>query len=237
MDKQNEKMIALKAAFPYTIPILTGFTFLGLVYGMLMAGKGYNAGWAFFMSLLIFGGSIQYVAVTLLTVAFNPIQALIISLTINARHLFYGLSMLRKYNGIGKIKYFLIFALCDETYSLVSTTEPPEGVSAKWFYFWISVLDYSYWVIASFIGGLIGNLIKIELAGLDFVLTALFVVLFLEQWKDKENRLPAVIGLICSLISLFFFGPDQFIIPAMVILAIVLISGRRKMDRKESREQ
>lgn len=227
MHKDNEKITALKAAFPHTIPILTGFTFLGLVYGMLMAGKGYAPGWALFMSLLVFGGSIQYVAVTLLTVAFNPVQALILSLTINARHLFYGISLLKKYKGTGKMKYFLIFALCDETYSLTSTKEPPDGVSAKWFYFWISLLDYSYWVTASFLGGILGRLIKMDLVGLDFVLTALFVVLFLDQWKNKGSRLPAIIGVACSIVSLLIFGPDNFIIPTMFILAVVLLCSKK----------
>lgn len=237
MSDNNEKITALKAAFPHTIPILTGFTFLGLVYGMLMASKGYGAGWALFMSLLVFGGSIQYVAVTLLTVAFNPVQALILSLTINARHLFYGLSLLKKYKGTGKIKYFLIFALCDETYSLTSTKEPPQGVSGKWFYFWISLLDYSYWVIASFIGGIIGNLIKIDLAGLDFVLTALFVVLFLEHWKNKTSRAPAVIGIGCSVLCLLVFGADSFIIPTMVVLATVLLCSKKAIKGKAGEEE
>lgn len=237
MSSKNEKIVALKAAFPYTVPILTGFAFLGMVYGMLMASKGYGAGWSLLMSMVVFGGSIQYVAVTLLTAAFNPIQALILSLTINARHLFYGISMLKKYTGTGKLKYFLIFALCDETYSLTSTAQPPEGVSSKWFYFWITFLDYSYWVLASFVGGLLGGLISFDLEGLDFVLTALFVVLFLEQWKEKKNRIPAVIGAACSIGSIFFFGPDNFIIPTMIMLAVVLICGKNKLAQKAGEPQ
>lgn len=233
MSSKNEKIVALKAAFPHTIPILTGFAFLGLVYGMLMAGKGYGAGWSLLMSMVVFGGSIQYVAVTLLTAAFHPIQALLLSISVNARHLFYGISMLKKYSGTGKVKYFLIFALCDETYSLTSTAEPPKEVSSKWFYFWITFLDYSYWVIASFAGGLLGSLIKLDLEGLDFVLTALFVVLFLEQWKEKKNRLPAIVGLVCSIISLCFFGADNFIIPAMILLAVVLISSKKRILGRE----
>ncbi|MCQ4637913.1 AzlC family ABC transporter permease [Anaerovorax odorimutans] len=232
MSGNHEKRAALKAAFPHTVPILTGFAFLGMVYGMLMASKGYGAGWSLLMSMVVFGGSIQYVAVTLLTAAFNPIQALILSLTINARHLFYGISMLKKYTGTGRLKYFLIFALCDETYSLTSTKEPPEGISAKWFYFWITFLDYSYWVIASFAGGLLGGLIRIDLEGLDFVLTALFVVLFLEQWREKENRLPAAIGLLCSVISLVVFGADNFIIPAMILLAVSLLCGKSRLSKQ-----
>lgn len=232
-QSQHEKLAALRAAFPHTIPILTGFAFLGLVYGMLMASKGYGPGWSLLMSMVVFGGSIQYVAVTLLTVPFDPIQALILSLTINARHVFYGISMLKKYSGTGKLKYFLIFALCDETYSLTSTTAPPEGISSKWFYFWITFLDYSYWVIASFAGGLLGSLIHISLEGLDFVLTALFVVLFLEQWKEKKNRIPALMGLTSSVASLMMFGADNFIIPAMIMLAVLLICSRKKLTGGE----
>ncbi len=236
MSKDKEKTAALKAAFPHTIPILTGFAFLGIVYGMLMASKGYGAAWSLLMSMVVFGGSIQYVAVTLLTAVFNPVQALLLSLTINARHLFYGISMLKKYNGTGKKKYFLIFALCDETYSLTSTASPPDNINKAWFYFWITFLDYSYWVAASFIGGLLGGLIQIDLEGLDFVLTALFVVLFLEQWQQKENRLPAVIGLACSAGSLAVFGPDHFIIPAMILLAVLLIFGKKKIIKKDGEE-
>ena len=237
LNKKHEKWAALKAAFPHTLPILTGFAFLGLIYGMLMAGKGYGAGWSLLISMVVFGGSIQYVAVTLLTAAFNPIQALILSLTINARHLFYGLSMLKKYSGTGKLKYFLIFALCDETYSLTGTTQPPEGLCAKWFYFWITLLNYSYWVLASFAGGLLGGLINLNLEGLDFVLTALFVVLFLEQWKDRKNRIPAGLGLVCSIISLCVFGADNFIIPTMILLAVILLCGKKKLFQEGCEEK
>jgi 4-azaleucine resistance transporter AzlC len=226
------KIAALKAAFPLTIPILAGFTFLGLVYGMLMADKGYGPQWSLLMSLLVFGGSIQFVAISLLTTVFNPIQALLLSLTVNARHLFYGLSLLQKYKGTGKLKYFLIFGLCDETYSLISTKEPPEGVDPKWFYVWITLLNYSYWVMASFLGGLLGNLIEMKWAGLDFALTALFVVLFLDQWKGRGNRLPAIIGVVCSIASLLIFGPDKFIIPTMLFLTVVLLCGKTIIKRK-----
>ena len=136
---------ALRAAFPATIPVMTGFLCLGTAYGLLMQSKGYGPGWSVLMSAIAFGGSMQFVAVTLLTTAFDPVQAFLLSVMVNARHMFYGLSLLDKYKGLGKVRAFLIYVLCDETFSLVSTLEPPEGVARRDFYFWISLLDYLYW--------------------------------------------------------------------------------------------
>ena len=224
---------ALKAAFPHTIPVLTGFFFTGIAYGILMSTKGYGAIWATLMSAIAYCGSMQYVAVNLLVISFNPLQGLLMSLMVNARHLFYGISMLKKYRGIGKIKYFLIFWLCDETFSLVCSTKPPRGVEEKWFYFYISMLDYSYWVISTLLGGLIGNLITFNTKGIDFALTALFVVIFLNGWKEKANRPASLIGVVCGMISLALFGADQFIIPAMGLLLIVLTVGRNKLTKEK----
>ena len=140
------------------------------------------------MSAIGFGGSMQYVAITLLVTAFDPLQAFLLALMVNARHIFYGLSLLNKYKGLGGARFFMVFALCDETFSLVSTLEPPEGVARKDFYFWITLLDYLYWVGGTALGGLLGRFITFDTTGLDFALTALFVVLFLEQWKKPENR-------------------------------------------------
>lgn len=220
---------ALRAAFPATIPVMTGYLCLGMAYGLLMAANGYGPLWALLMSLLVFGGSIQYVAITLLTTAFAPVQALLISIMVNARHMFYGLSLLEKYRGMGKVRPFLIFALTDETYSLVSTLEPPAGVERKDFYFWISLLDYGYWAVGSVLGGVIGSVLTFDSTGLDFALTALFVVLFMEQWKHAENRPAGVIGLVCTGVSLAVFGAGNLVIPAMVLILIVLLGGRKKL--------
>ena len=222
---------ALRAAFPATLPVMTGFLCLGIAYGVLMQSKGYGPGWSVLMSAVAFGGSMQFVAITLLTTAFDPIQALLLSVMVNARHMFYGLSLLDKYKGLGKVRAFLIYVLCDETFSLVSTLEPPEGVARRDFYFCISLLDYLYWVGATALGGLLGNFITFDTTGLDFALTALFVVLFLEQWKKPENRPAGVIGILCAAAGLAAFRADNMVIPAMVLVLAVLLGGRRRLDR------
>ena len=217
------------AAFPNTIPIFTGFMVLGIAYGILMQTKGYGPLWSLLMSAVCFCGSMQFVAITLLTSTFSPLQAFLLSIMVNARHLFYGISMLSKYKGTGKLKGFLIFWLCDETFSVSSSIEPPEGVTPKYFYFFISFLDYCYWVLGSVLGGLIGKLFTFDTKGLDFVLTALFVVLFLEQWKKPENRIACIIGICATLIGLFITGPDALVIPSMILILIVLLAGREKI--------
>ena len=222
---------ALRAAFPVTIPVLTGFLCLGLAYGLLMQTKGYGPLWSTLMSAIAFGGSMQFVAVTLLTTAFDPIQAFLLSVMVNARHMFYGLSMLEKYRGLGKVRGFLIYVLCDETFSLVSTVEPPEGVERKDFYFCISLLDYLYWVTATALGGLLGSFLTFDTTGMDFALTALFVVLFLEQWRKPENRPAGVVGILCAAGSLLVFGADNMVVPAMVLVLAVLLGARRRLDR------
>ncbi len=227
--KQKEFLKAFKAALPNTIPVLTGFLVLGMAYGVLMNTKGYGVIWAVLMSAIAFCGSMQFVAITLLTAAFDPLQAFLLSLMVNARHLFYGISMLEKYKGLGKIRPFLICVLCDETFSISSSVEPPEGISRKYFYFSISLLDYSYWVFGTFIGGLLGNIVTFDTTGLDFVLTALFVVLFLEQWKESQNRVSGLIGIGGTILSLVFFGQNNLVIPAMIIILTILMIGRNKV--------
>lgn len=226
--KQN-RWAALKAAFPVTLPVLTGFACLGMAYGLLMATKGYGPLWSFLMSAIGFGGSMQYVAITLMTTAFDPVQAFVLSVMVNARHLFYGLSMLEKYKGLGKLRIFLIYTLCDETFSLVSTVEPPEGVERRAFYGWISFWDYTYWVTASVLGGVLGSFVTFDTTGLDFALTALFVVLFLEQWKRRENRPAGIVGVLCAVVSLTVAGPDNMVLCAMALILAVLLGGRRRL--------
>ena len=224
-----KKPSALRAAFPHTIPVLTGFLCLGTAYGILMKTAGYGPVWSVLMSICGFAGSMQFVAISLLTAAFDPLQAFLMSLMVNARHVFYGLSMLKPYTGIGRVRPFLIFGLCDETFSLVSSLEVPQGVAPRDFYFWITLLDYSYWIGGTAIGGLLGNLITFNTAGMDFALTALFVVLFMEQWKHRENRPVAIIGILCSAAAIPLFGADNMVIPAMVFLLIVLLGGRKQL--------
>lgn len=220
---------AFKAAFPNTIPVLTGFLVLGIAYGVLMQTKGYGVLWSVLMSAIAFCGSMQFVAITLLTTVFNPVQAFLLSIMVNARHLFYGISMLHKYKGLGKIRFFLIYVLCDETFSISSSVEIPEGINRKYFYFTISLLDYLYWITGTFLGGILGNFIRFNTTGLDFVLTALFVVLFLEQWKSIENRLPGLIGIISTIAGLMIFGKGNLVIPSMIIIFLTLMLGRKKL--------
>ena len=218
---------AFVAAFPHTIPVLTGFMVLGMAYGVLMQTKGYGAIWSVLMSAIAFCGSMQFVAITLLTVAFNPFQAFLLSLMVNARHLFYGISMLDRYKGLGKIRGFLIYTLCDETFSISSGVLPPEGIERKHFYVAISLLNYSYWVIGTLLGGLLGAFISFNTEGLDFVLTALFVVLFLEQLKVKQNQSIGFIGVASATIALVIFNADQMVIPAMLFILVALLVRRR----------
>lgn len=227
--KQPHHAAALWAAFPATIPVLTGYLCIGMAYGLLMANAGYGVFWALLLSLLCYAGSMEFVAVSLLTAGFDPVQALLMALMINARHAFYGLSMLEKYRGTGWARPFLIFSLTDETFSLVSTLEPPDGVTRRDFYFWISLLDYLYWQVGSVLGALIGGLLPFDTTGLDFALTALFIVLFLEQWRKRENRPVALIGLGCTAASLAVVGADRLVIPAMVLILAVLLGGRNKL--------
>jgi len=229
METRSTTKSALRAAFPVTIPVLTGFTCLGLAYGVLMETKGYGPLWSTLMSAIAFGGSMQFVAITLLTTVFDPIQAFLLSIMVNARHIFYGLSFLDKYKGLGKIRAYLIYTLCDESFSLISTVEPPEHVEKKDFYFWISFLNYSYWVAATALGGLLGKFITFDTTGLDFALTALFVVLFMEQWKKKENRFAGVVGIVCAAASLALFGADRMVIAAMILILLVLLGGRKRV--------
>ena len=233
----DSRRAALRAAFPATIPVMTGFLCLGVAYGVLMETKGYGPLWSVLMSAVAFGGSMQFVAITLLTAAFDPLQAFLLSVMVNARHIFYGLSLLDKYKGLGKARTFLIYVLCDETFSLVSTLEPPAGVERRDFYFWISLLDYSYWIAGTALGGLMGNLITFDTTGLDFALTALFVVLVLEQWKKRENRPAGLIGIGCAAVSLAIFGADNMVIPAMVLILAVLLGLRSRLARRNDGEE
>ena len=225
----DEQIKALKAAFPHTIPVFAGFIFLGIAFGILMNSKGYGVGWTILMSLMVYAGSAQYVAINFLTSIFDPLYALLLTLMVNARHLFYGISMLDKFRGTGKFKPYLIFGLCDETFSIICAANPPTGVNRNWFMFFITFLHHCYWVLGSAIGGLLGYMVSFNTKGLDFVLTALFVVIFIGQWKSPEKREPAIIGVACTAVCLAIFGPNHFIIPAMIAILMILTVFRKNM--------
>lgn len=222
---------ALKAAFPHTVPILAGYLFLGMTYGVYMNASGFGVWYPFWMSITIFAGSMQFVAVNLLLGVFDPLQAFAMTLMINARHLFYGLSMLEKYQGMGWKKIYLIFGLSDESFSVTCSAEPPEGVDRSWFMFFVTLLDQCYWVAGATLGGLFGSLLHFSLEGLDFVMTAMFVVIFLEQWLKEKNHASSLLGLGLSVLCLLAFGAEDFIIPAMIAILAMLSALRRSMEK------
>ncbi|MDY4970247.1 MAG: AzlC family ABC transporter permease [Lachnospiraceae bacterium] len=227
------KRKALKAAFPYTIPIFTGFWFLGLAYGIYMNASGFSFWYPMIMSLLIFGGSLEFVAVEMLLSPFAPVQVFIMALLIQARHLFYGISMLDRFRGMGWKKFYLIFGMCDETFSINYTADIPDHVDKGWFMFFVTLLNQFYWVFAATIGGLIGSLLKFDTSGISFVMTAMFVVIFLEQWLKEKNHISSLIGLAASTVCLICFGPDSFMIPTMVTIIAILTLSKKKLEKME----
>ena len=227
----KKKLKALKAAFPHTIPIMTGFLFLGMTYGIYMNVSGFGFWYPMLMSMTIFAGSMEFVTVNMLLGVFHPLQALSMTLMINARHLFYGISMLDKYRGTGFKKLYLIFGMCDESFSINYTADIPKDVDKGWFMMWVTVLNQFYWVLGSTLGGVFGSFIHFNTEGLDFVMTALFVVIFLEQWMKEKNHTNAIVGLAISILCLILFGKDDFIIPAMLGILGVLTLLRKPLEK------
>lgn len=225
---ENNKTRALRYAFPRTLPVLAGYLFLGAAYGIVMETSGFGIWWAVGMSVFVYAGSLQYLGVTLLAGAVNPLYALLMALMLNARHLFYGLSMLKKYRDVKRWKGYLIFALTDETFSVLCNEEPPEGVDREWVFLWVSLLDQGYWIAGTVAGSLLGSLLTFNTAGLDFALTALFVVIFVDQWTSVKNHSAALTGILASVACVILFGQDGFIIPAMGLILMVLMMNYRR---------
>ena len=225
------KRKALKAAFPYTVPIFAGFWFLGITYGIYMNKSGFSFWYPMLMSMTIFAGSAEFLTVNLLLGAFNPLQALTMTLMLNARHLFYGISMLDKFKGTGWKKIYLIFGMCDESFSIYYTADIPQDVDRGWFMFFVTLLDQLYWVSGATLGGFFGSLIHFCTEGLDFVMTAMFVVIFLEQWLKDRRHTSALLGLGLSALGLIAFGPDNFVIPAMAAILGVLTLLRAPLEK------
>ena len=223
---------ALKAAFPQTIPIFTGFWFLGMAYGIYMNASGFSFVYPLCMSLLIYGGSLEFVAVEMLLSPFAPLQTFIMALLIQARHLFYGISMLDKFKDMGWKKFYLIYGMCDETFSVNCTADIPEDCDRGWFYFFVTLLNQLYWVGGATLGGLLGNLITFDTKGLDFVMTAMFIVIFLEQWFKDKHHFSEWAGLAASVACLLIFGADNFMIPTMLCILLLLTAFRKPIEKK-----
>ena len=228
---------ALKCAFPHTIPIFAGFCFLGMTYGIYMKVSGFAFWYPMLMSLVIYGGSLEFVAVSMLLAPYAPMQAFLMTLMIQARHLFYGIAMLDKFRGMGWKKPYLIFGMCDETFSINCTAEIPENVDRGWFYFFVTLLNQIYWVLGATADGLVGGLIRFNTEGLDFVMMAMFVVIFLEQWRKEKRHDSAAVGMAASVVCLAIFGADNFLIPTMVCILAVLTALRKPLEQKEADAQ
>ena len=225
---------ALKTTFLDTIPVLTGYLFLGAGFGILLGEKtGMGVGWAAIMALTMFAGSGQYLAVSLLADHASLISAAIATFLVNARHIFYGISLLIPYKGAGKRKFFMIFGLTDETYSLVTQNEPPEGMSRHTYCLLVTLFDHAYWIAGCCLGNLL-SLLPISFEGVEFVLTALFVTMFVEQWLSHKNHLPAIIGVGSTLLCLSIFGQNIFLIPSMALIAVLLTISRKTGRRAEN---
>lgn len=228
------KKDALKEAFPHTIPIFAGFMFLGISYGIFMNSLGFSFVYPMIMSLLIFAGSMEFLAANLLLLEFNPMNAFLLTLVVNARHLFYGISMLDKYKDTGRKKIYLIFGMCDESFSINSSAEIPSNIDKGWFMFWVNLLNQIYWVVGATIGGIFGSFIKFSTKGIDFVMTALFVVIFLDNYIGKNKKFSSLVGLISSLICLIIFKEKNFILPSMILILISLTFFKKRNGIKEA---
>ena len=236
---------AFKAAFPNTIPVMTGYVFLGITYGMLMATSGFPAWLPVVTALIIYTGSMEFLLVSILVSSFNPLSAFLTTIMVGARHLFYGISMLGKYRGMGWKKFYLIYTTSDETFAVNVSADIPPDVDRGWFYFWVSLLDQSYWVIGSAFGGICGSLITVDMKGLDFVMTAMFAVIFLQQWvKDGTgpnsfftDHVCEFIGLGGSILCLILFGPEKFMIPSMVLILVLLLVLRKPLEKQIQKKE
>lgn len=209
---------AFKFAFPHTIPIMAGYIFLGIPFGILAVTQGFPPFFAILMSLIIYSGAIQYAAVDVFLASFNPINALLLTLMVGARHIFYGIAMLTKFSKLDSKRYYTIFGLTDETFSVLVSLDVPDDINRDWAYFFITILNQTYWVTGTVIGVLLGSLITFNLDGIDFVLTALFITIFVEQWLSSSSKTPALVGVLSGFISLVLIGPDNFMIPAMIFI-------------------
>lgn len=223
----------MKYAFKQSLPVMAGYIVLGMGFGILLKTKGYGVAWAFFMSLFIYAGSMQYVTINLMAGGATVLSTVLVTLMVNARHLFYGISMIERYRNTGPYKPYLILGLTDETYSLVCSGNVPEGVDEKKYFFVLTFLNQCYWIIGSVVGSLLGSLITFNTAGIEFSMTALFLVVFVEQWKSVKNHTSAVVGVGISVACLLVFGAERFLIPTMIAITAILTILRKRLNGME----
>ena len=227
--KFKEILKGMKAAFPFTLPVLFGWVFLGLTYGVLMSKIGYNMWWTMLFSAVCYCGSMQFAAIPMMSAGFDPVQMFLVSYLVNFRHTFYGVPLLEKFNDSRPFKAFNIYALCDEQFSIAVTAKKPEELESRYFYFGISFLCLMYWVLLSGLGGAVGHLITFDTTGLDFALNAMFIAMFMQHWKEKKNRPACIIGITVTLLSLIIFGASVFLIPALFAMLLIFWVGRDKL--------
>ena len=225
----NKKTI--KTAFITSLPVMAGYIVLGTGFGVLLSAKGYSPWWALLMCVTIYAGSMQYVGVSILASGASVISTVIMTIMVQARHIFYGISMIENYRDMGWRKWYAAFGLTDETYSLLCTNpEIPAGVDRRNFNFLVTMMNQCYWIIGGVLGAVLGSTLKFNSAGIDFSMTALFVSIFVEQWDKADNHLPALLGLAVSFICLLIFGADGFLIPAMIGISVGLFLMRNKIE-------
>jgi 4-azaleucine resistance transporter AzlC len=229
-ENKGMRLRAFKYAFPKTIPILMGFLFLGMSYGFYMRVSGFSFFFPLIMSIVIFGGSLEFLAVSMLLSPFAPIQTFLVAIVIQARHLFYGLAMLEKYKGLGIKRLYLIYGMCDESFSINCSAELPSHVDKGWFYFFVTLLNHSYWILGATLGALIGGFISFNTEGIEFVMTSMFVVIFLEGWLKGGKRISSLIGVLSSVVCLVIFGADTFLVPSMVCIVALLSVFRKRIE-------
>lgn len=233
MERRLKKGNAIVFAWKQSIPVMLGYIFLGIAFGLLLQNAGYSFWWAFLVSVVVYAGSMQFVLVTLLTSGASLLSAALMTLFINGRHIFYGLSFVEKYKKMGKAYPYLVFSLTDETYSVLCGTKIPEDMDEKRVFFWISFLDQCYWVAGSVIGALAGSYITFDTTGIDFSMTALFIVIVVEQWQGAKTHFPALLGAMIGILWLTALGPDRFILPSLCSCVIILLLVRGKITYTE----
>lgn len=223
---------AFRPAFAVTIPVLCGYLFIGFAFGVMLRDIGYTSPWAFLTSLTVYAGSGQYLLVSLLAANASLVAVAFMTLLLNCRHIFYGLSFLETFHQMGHAKWYMIFSLTDETYSLLCSLKTPENVDPNAMRLWIAMLDHSYWIFGSVIGAIIGGVLPFDSTGIDFAMTSLFTVIFIEQWMSTKQHIPAFLGLGAAAISLALLGPDNFILPAMLAICVMLVALRGRLAKE-----